>query len=387
MTHPVPWRAHAPFYLCTLTWNVCLGMTHPLIPLYADSLGMSGLAIGTLIALPVVLQLGFSLVGGAFTDRVGGRVLVLASSLFMGAGAIGYAMSSSFGSLLLAQLVMVLARAMFWPATWTIAGNLPGLRSVELGRLNAMTNSGQILGTLVGGASIAIAGFGGGFLLVAAAALLAFAFMLRNPRAKAPAVPGPFAPMVRYGRLMRMRPMLFIIMCAYISALPFSLSVSFYPLLFDAYGYSHEVNGFVLSLRGIGAALAGVLVARHLEFSMKGPVATGSALSVAIAVGAVGMLSNLPSVCLFLFVVGVGSGLMALNFQIMIAEVSAPEDRGSANALGGLGWGMSHLATPILMGFLHDRVGIERAFVILAGLVIAWAVWLALLHRWAFGRR
>ncbi len=387
MTQPVPWRAHAPFYLCTLLWNACLGMTHPLIPLYADSLGMSGLAIGSLIALPVVLQLCFSLVGGAFTDRVGGRVLVLASSLFMCLGAIGYAVSTSFGSLLVAQLVMVLARAMFWPATWTIAGNLPGLRSVELGRLNAMTNSGQILGTLAGGASIAIAGFGGGFLLLAAAALLAFAVMLRHPRAKATATPGPFAPMARYGRLMRMRPMLFIIMCAYISALPFSLSVSFYPLLFDAYGYSHEVNGAILSLRGIGAALAGVLVARHLEFSMKGPVATGSALSVAIAVGAVGLVSNLPAVCLFLFVVGVGSGLMALNFQIMIAEVSTPEDRGSANALGGLGWGMSHLGTPILMGFLHDSVGIERAFVILAGFVIAWAVWLALLHRWAFGRR
>ena len=47
---------------------------------------------------------------------------------------------------------------------------------------------------------------------------------------------------------------LFVIMCAYISALPYSLSVSFYPLLFESYGFSHELNGFVLCLRGIGSA-------------------------------------------------------------------------------------------------------------------------------------
>ena len=387
MQQPMSWRAHAPFYLCALGWNCGLGMTYPLIPLYAYSLGMSGVTIGTLISAPVVFQIAFNLAGGAFTDRLGGRVLVLASCLLMCAGATVWAYSASFGFLLMAQVLMVMSRAMFWPATWTIAGNLPGSRSVEIGRLNAMTSLGQILGTLIAGVSIAIAGFGGSFMLLAGVALLAFGMMLRHPPAPGIASPGPFAPMARYWRLLRMRPMIFIIMCAYISALPFSLSVSFYPLLFDAYGYSHEVNGFVLCLRGIGAALAGLAVARYLDFSMKGAVATTSAVSVALAVGAVGVFHNLIGVSLLVLLVGFGSGLMSLNFQIMIAEVSAPEDRGSANALGGMGWAMSHLSTPLLMGFLRDSIGIERAFVVLSVVVLAWAAGLALLHRWAFARR
>jgi predicted MFS family arabinose efflux permease len=386
MPQPSPWRAHAPFYLCALAWNFGLGMTYPLIPLYADSLGMSGITIGTLISLPVILQIAFNLVGGAFTDRIGGRVLVLAACLLMGAGATAYARSSSFGMLLVAQMVMVMSRAMFWPATWTIASSLPGSRSVELGRLNSMTNLGQILGTFAAGLSIACVGFANSFLMLAGVGLTAFAIMLRHPRSPPAATPGPFAPMARYARLVRMRPMLFIIMCAYISALPFSLSVSFYPLLFESHGYSHEVNGLILCLRGIGAAVAGVLVARHLDFSMKGPVAVGSAISVAIAVGAVGLIDNLPAASLLMFLVGLGSGLMSLNFQVMIAEVSAAEDRGSANALGGLGWGLSHLTTPLLMGFLRDSLGIERAFVILSVVVFTWAGGLALLHRWAFRR-
>ena len=386
MIRSLPWRANAPFHLCSLTWNFGLGMTYPLIPLYADSLGMSGVTIGALISLPVVLQIAFNLAGGAFTDRVGGRLMVLVACLLMCAGAVAYSQATGFALLLLAQTVMVMSRAMFWPATWTIAGNLPGARSVEMGRLNAMTSIGQILGTLFAGFSIALAGFGASFLVLAGVSLLAFGAMLRHPRSTTPAPTEPFAPMARYARLMRMRAMLFAIMCSYISALPFSLSVSFYPLLLEAYGYSRELNGSILCLRGIGAAVAGLVVARHLAFSMKGPVATGSAVMVAIAVGLVGLTDNLVGLSLLFLLVGVGSGLMSLNFQIMIAEISSAEDRGSANALGGMGWGLSHLSTPLLMGVLRDYAGVERAFLILGGLVAIWAFGLALLHRWAFGR-
>lgn len=387
MTESRPWREHAPFYLCALVWNIGLGMTYPLIPLYADSLGMSGVGIGSLIALPVLLQMGMNLAGGAFTDRVGGRVLVLAACLLMTAGATAYAHSTTFGLLIGAQLVMVMSRAMFWPATWTIAGTLTGSRSVELGRLNTATNLGQIAGTFLAGFALAAAGFKASFLMLAGVGIAAFAIMLRHPREPRPATQTGSAPLARYARLIRMRSMLFIIMCAYISALPFSLSVSFYPLLFDAHGYSHEWNGFILALRGIGAAAAGLLVARHLDFSMKGGVAVGSALSVAVAVGAAGLLEHMAAAGVLLLLVGVGSGLMSLNFQIMISEVSAPEDRGSANALGGLGWGLSHFSTPLIMGLLRDTVGIERAFVLMSLLVFAWAAGLFWLHRWAFGSR
>ena len=379
------WRANAPFYLCALMWNIGLGMTYPLIPLYADSLGMSGVTIGALIALPVVLQIGFNLVGGAFTDRIGGRLMVLSACLLMSAGALAFSRADSFALLLAAQTVMVLSRAMFWPATWTIAGNLPGARSVEIGRLNAMTNIGQILGTFFAGFSIALAGYGASFVLLAGVSLAAFAAMLRHAGSRPTAIPGPFAPLSRYARLIRMRSMLFVIMCAYISALPYSLSVSFYPLLFDAYAYSHELNGTILALRGIGATIAGLMIARYLDYSMKGGVAFGSAVAVALAVALVGLTDNLYGVGVLLFAVGFGSGLMSLNFQIMLAEISTVADRGSANALGGAGWGFSHLTTPMLMGVLRDHVGIESAFVILGAVVLAWAVGLALLHRWAFG--
>ncbi len=359
-------------------------MTYPLIPLYADSLGMSGVAIGMLIALPVVLQITFNLIGGAATDRIGGRAMVLASCLMMVAGASAYACADSFSFLMSAQIMMVMSRAIFWPASWTIAGNLQGERSIQMGRLNATTNIGQIAGTFLAGFLITWAGFSWSFLTLAAVAGAAFAAMLCHAGATQAPPMSASSPMARYGRLVRQKPMWFAIMCAYISALPFSLSVSFYPLLFDAYGYSHELNGSILALRGVGAAIAGLVVARLLDFSMKGMVAFGAALVVAVSVATAGATDNLYAVGVLLFTVGLGSGLMSLNFQMLIGDISTPADRGSANALGGLGWGLSHFTTPLLMGVLRDQLGIESAFLLLGSFVVFWSFALLAVHRWAF---
>jgi len=359
-------------------------MTYPLIPLYADSLGMSGVAIGLLIALPVILQITFNLIGGAFTDRIGGRAMLLVSCLMMVAGASAYAFADSFALLIAAQIMMVMSRAIFWPASWTIAGNLEGERSVQMGRLNAATNIGQIVGTFLAGFLITWAGFSWSFLTLAAVAGGAFAAMLCHAGATQVPASAASSPMARYGRLVRLRPMWFAIMCAYISALPFSLSVSFYPLLFDAYGYSHELNGTILALRGVGAALAGLVVARLLDFSKKGAVACAAALVVAVSIATAGATDNLYAIGVLLFAVGLGSGLMSLNFQILIGDISTPADRGSANALGGLGWGLSHFTTPLLMGVLRDSLGIESAFMLLGSFVVFWSFALLLVHRWAF---
>jgi hypothetical protein len=60
--------------------------------------------------------------------------------------------------------------------------------------------------------------------------------------------------------------------------------------------------------------------------------------------------------------------------------------RGSAMALGGLGWGFSHLTTPLVMGFLADRFGIVSGFYALGGLSLGVVALIASLRRRAFAR-
>ncbi len=386
MSKRTPTSSVLPFFLSSFSWNFALGMTYPLVPLYANQLGMSGVGIGTLVAMPVLVQISFNLIGGAYTDQAGGRSLMLTSfMLTAGAGAVFF-FAGGFWLLLLAQLLMVMSRAMYWPASWSLGSELPGGRSLQMGRLNAITNAGQIMGMTGAGFSLLWFGFGPSFL--ALTAMGALSFVLGRGVPEKPKAPGrkPRRLFSGYAQLVRMRVIPFAIMCAYISALPFSLSFSFYPILFVEYGYTSDATGAMLALRAIGSAMAGLVIARYLDFSAKLAVPLACAIATALSVGLIATARDAWAIGLLMAAVGLASGIMTLFFQMLISEISSIDNRGSALALGGLGWGLSHFSTPLAMGYLKDHLGLLPAFYCIGGFAFLWSLCLIPMHRWAFVR-
>jgi predicted MFS family arabinose efflux permease len=303
--------------------------------------------------------------------------------LAAGSGSL-FSIAGGFWMLLAAQLLMVMSRAMYWPASWTLASEMPGGRSLQMGRLNATTNFGQITGTAGAGLLLLWFGFGPSFLTLAAMGALSFALGYRVPEKRRPPGRKPGRLFSGYAQLMRLRVFAFAIMCAYISALPFSLSFSFYPILFVEYGYASDATGTMLALRGIGSALAGLVIARYLDYSAKLAVPLACAIATALSVGLIAATREAWMIGLLMVAVGLASGIMTLFFQMLISEISTMDNRGSALALGGLGWGLSHFSTPLAMGYLKDHLGILPAFYILGGFAFAWGLCLIPMHRWAF---
>jgi MFS family permease len=64
--------------------------------------------------------------------------------------------------------------------------------------------------------------------------------------------------------------------------------------------------------------------------------------------------------------------------------ISSAEQRGSAMALGGLGWGLSNFSTPLITGTLTDTHGIRAAFYVLGVIVLLVGLVLPAMQRWAF---
>lgn len=375
---------HLPFFLASFAWNYGLGMTYVVVPLYAHAQGLSAAEIGVLFSLPVVAQVALNLVGGAYTDRIGGRRIMLASAWLMALGALGFIPAREFWSLFAAQVLMVLSRAAFWPATWSIASELPGERALGLSRLNALTNFGQIAGTGSCGFILAFAGFVPTFLVMAGAGIAAGALALGTRQARPARASAWQGVLASYRPLLRMRIIYYAILCAYLSALPFSLSMSFYPLLLKHFGYAEDASGMLIALRAVGSIGASLLTARFVRTGPASlwPVWTG--LSVALGVGLMPAINHPAAIAVLLLLVGVGSSLMTLYFQITMSEVSEIESRGSALALGGLGWGISHLSTPLAMGFLAEQFGIVAGFYALGGIALGCVGAIALLRVWAF---
>ena len=374
---------HPFFFLASLAWNFGLGMTWLAVPLYAYSQGLSNAEIGILFALPVVAQAPLNLVGGAYTDRIGGRRILLGSCIATFAAGLWFMVAHGFWMLLAGQLVFVLARAAFWPANWAMASELPGARGVQLGRLNAATNLGQIVGTTLCGFLLAATGFQSTFAVLAGTGVIAFIAGLGTLR-QDPKPPSRTHVLAAYLPLLRERIIAYAIVCAYVSALPFSLSMSFYPVLLAHYGYGEAASGVLLALRAVGSILASLAVARFVRSGPQTFWPVGCGLAVAAAIAFVPVVNHIVPIAFWLLVVGAGTAAMTLYFQITISEASRTEERGSALALGGLGWSVSHLTTPLIMGFLADRYGIVTGFYVIGAFALACAIAIGLMRTWAF---
>jgi MFS family permease len=376
---------HPYFFLASLAWNLGLGMTWLAVPLYAYSQGLSNAQIGVLFAAPVLAQAPLNLVGGAYSDRIGGRRILLGSSVATIAAGLWLMAAHGFWMLLVGQLALVISRACFWPATWAMASELPGARGVQLGRLNAVTNFGQIVGTAACGFLLAAAGFQATFAAMALTGVVAFAAGL-GTQTQPPRPHSPRHVLATYLPLLRERIIAYTVMCAYLSALPFSLTMSFYPVLLANYGHGEESSGVLLALRALGSIAASLLVGRFVRTGPQTlwPVICG--VAVAASVGLLPTVNHVVPIGFWLLVVGAATAAMTIYFQMTISEASKPEERGSALALGGLGWSVSHLSTPLIMGFLADRYGIVTGFYVLGGFALACALAIAYLRHWAFKR-
>jgi MFS family permease len=374
-----------PYFFASFAWNYGLGMIWLAVPLYAHHLGLSGAQIGLLFSLPVVFQVVVNLVGGAYVDRLGARRIMLAASLLSTLGAAALYAADGFWSLFAAQLVLGLSRATFWPANWSLATELPGDRSVQAGRLNATTSFGQIAGNSTCGFVLATAGFGASFILMGALGLVAWTLGLWAPGSTRKHTDGRglFA---NYRTLLGMRILYYAVMCAYVSALPFSLSMSFYPLLLQYLGFGEEASGVLLALRALGAICSGLVVARFVATGPDSPWPVIAGLSVGVAVGLMPLVTHWAAVGAFLLAVGVGASLLTIYFQVTVAEVVPADMRGSAMALGSLGYGLSHISTPLIMGLLADRYGLVSGFYVLGAMALATVAVLAVLRQWAFAR-
>src|SRR2546430_17698736 len=201
-------------------------MTWLAVPLYAHAEGLSNAEIGALFAAPVLAQVPLNLAGGAYTDRIGGRRIMLGSCWASVVARVWLMFAHGFWMLMLGQLGLVLSLAAFWPATWAMASELPGERGLQLGRLNAVSNFGQIVGTVLCGFVLGAAGFQATFAVLAATGVISFFAGLATPvkNAKEPAAVG--QPLAGYFPLLRPRIIVYTMLFASLSALPFSLTTS-----------------------------------------------------------------------------------------------------------------------------------------------------------------
>ena len=351
-------------------WNFGLGVSHIVVPLYASHLGFSLVVIGSLFALPVLLQFALGLLSGATTDRWGGRATLLLACASPLIGGLIFSVADSLMMMLLGQVAISVGRGVFWPASQSIASVLEGERSVQMGRLNASVSVGQITGTAGAGILLAATDFSTVFLTFTGLNLLALIICLMLPDSQKQSEPHKGGMFSSFLPLLKTRRIYYALICAYICAQPVSLGQSFLPLLFEHAGFPPDEIGPILSLRAVGATFAALMLARIIG-SGRGPIlAALGACTIGFGLIVTAQVEGPQVVIVAMSFIGVAAGLLLLFYQLLVTELSHGGNRGTALAIAGSGWSLSHLSAPFIVGSIAESVGLEQAFVYWGGFLV-----------------
>ena len=249
-----------------------------LLPLHHDAFGVSLAEAGLLLAANRLVRIaGYGWIARLYAER-GARASCLLAALAALIATSGYAIGSGVWALLVARLLWGLAFAAMNVATQALATAEPEGAARRSGTMRAIVAAGPVSGLLAGAVVAQIAGPRAAFLLLAAAALLAFPFAARLPRGgegRPERLPRP-----RFGTPSRLDTWSFVQGMTLDGLFVLGLSVLAAAAL---PGYAALAAGAALALRYIAeillAPFGGTLARRY------GPRRVLTALSVATALG------------------------------------------------------------------------------------------------------
>jgi MFS family permease len=152
----------------------------PLLPHFADELGLSKARAGALVAAYAAGALIGGLPGGLAAARLGARRAVLVGLAGMGIASVGFALADSFWTLFAARLVQGAGSAFTWAGAlaWLIAAAPRERRGELLGSAMGAAVFGALFGPVVGAAA-ALAGRAVVFCALAGLAVVLAVWSLR----------------------------------------------------------------------------------------------------------------------------------------------------------------------------------------------------------------
>jgi DHA1 family multidrug resistance protein-like MFS transporter len=359
------------------------GVISPVLPLYADSFGVSTAMVGATVTAFGLARLFTNIPAGILADSRGRRILLVFGPLVTAAGMFGSGLSTTIWTLLAFRFVAGLGSGLYMTGAqiYLLDIALPHQR----GRFLA-TNQGALLvgvgfGPAIGGLLAGAYGLSTPFFVVAAGALLtSFYGYVRLPETLTARDPsqasggGDSAPS-RWA-LLRSSDFLAVgLVSVGVFSIRAGVRQTLVPLqLNQVFEVEVAELGVLFTALGlIGMVLiwpAGWVVDR---FGHK-VVIVPTALMISVGIGIVAFADTLPVFIAGLTISAVGSGITGPAPAAYVAELVADDQRGAAMGMYRTFGDIGVVVSPVLSGLLADAVsipfaiGVNAAFMGLAGL-------------------
>lgn len=401
-------RGVAIVYLIPTLYDTALGIVSFALPLFLLDSRVDPVTMGSLLALPALIQIFARIPAGLLSSRMGNVNGMMLGCIFMLSSAVliaGAPTSTLIGYIAAAQILSGLARASFWPANQAFVLDMAKERAAAIiGFYNFIVTLGGMAGPLLAGWLIVAGGYRWPFWLMAVMPAISAGLLVTRrwqPAAISPQAldlaagdaPVPAAASIpetawsRIGVVVRSPGVWLASLTCLVSVIPFTVTASFLPVLLKTRGLSPASISLLVTVRSASVALfsllTGPMVRAPFRAALLGISAVlGSAALFLIPLVAGGRLTVLP---MLLF--GFCGGAMH-NVQMAVAgEAVARQHRALAMAFVGSVGGIGMTLIPLVHGWMASIGWLEQAFPA-TGLVLgliglaAWR-WCATLQRQA----
>jgi len=354
-------------------WVLVLGMfidtlgrtiLNPFLMLYVTKKFAVGMTeVGMLFGLMSVANTVGRMLGGALTDRLGRKGMMIFGLVISGLSSLAMGVVGTFELFFAVVLFVGLVASIGGPAHGAmIADLLPEeKRAGGFGIFRVVTNMAWICGPVIGGL-LATRSYMPLFVCDAVASTItaAILFLAIQETRPAPREGEPEQTMAQtfagYRDVLRdVTFMLFIGACILMTIVYIQLYTTLGVYLRDVHDVSEQAYGYLMSLNATAVVLLQVPIARRIARYRPMMMMALGTLLYAIGFGMYGLVSSYILFIVAMFIITVGEMVVMPTSQALVARIAPEDKRGRYMAVFGFGWVIPQAVGPLLAGLIMDN--------------------------------
>ncbi|HEU5202415.1 MAG TPA: MFS transporter [Nitrospira sp.] len=364
---------------CFISYNM---VRMPVLALFAESLGAGPERIGLIVSVSTLTGVFLKLPSGALSDIYGRRMLLHVGVIAFGLPPFLYPLISDLNLLTTLRMFHGLATAIFAPsALATVAELYRERRGAALGTYTACTQSGALLGPLIGGYLAYTAGFSTAFVTAGVfgciAVMIFYSLHLTPPPARmqekglAPVL----AEMWKgFSAVARNRKVLITSSTDAAKMIANGALMAFLPLYGVSVGLNPGEVGLLFTVQALTSFFSKPIMGRVSDQVGRQPLIM---IGLLICAGTFVCIPHISSFAVLLLLsagFGYGEAVVSSSSSALVADSSEFKTLGAGMGMQGTIGDIGHASGPLLAGVLIAHMSYTGAFAIIAGIQVVAAL-------------
>jgi DHA1 family multidrug resistance protein-like MFS transporter len=361
---------------CFVSYNM---VRMPVLALFAESLGAGPERIGLIVSVSTLTGVLLKLPSGALSDIYGRRMLLRVGVIAFGVPPFFYPFISDLNLLTLLRLFHGLATAIFAPsALATVAELYRERRGAALGTYTACTQSGALLGPLIGGYLAFASGFSSAFITAGlfgcVAIAMFYSLQLPSPPARVyeKGLPSVWAEMWKgFNIVARNRRVLITSSTDAAKMIANGALMAFLPLYGVSVGLNPGEVGLLFTVQSLTSFISKPIMGRVSDRVGRQPLIVLGLLMCAATFVCIPFAAGLVLLLVLSAGFGFGEAVVSSSSSAFVADSSEFKTLGAGMGMQGTIGDIGHASGPLLAGLLIANMSYAGAFAIIAGLQVA----------------